>query len=90
MEIQYINTTQANESSYIAVNFKNGKELWQILRVIGKLNYVSIEKLYPNPFCGGGARFENFDKAQERYKSPKIKTMILMAEEALNRNLILQ
>jgi hypothetical protein len=44
------------------------------------LNYISVRKETNNPFNGPGRTFKDFDQATRAYKSPAMKTALLMAE----------
>jgi len=83
MEIVRQDKLEQNNSIYASVVLKSNKNTFRILKVSGKFNYVSIKK-ENQPFATLGKEFDNFDKAQEHYKQPEIKSMILFAESFLN------
>jgi hypothetical protein len=54
------------------------------MQAFGQYSYVSVRKNHANPFANKlGNDYPSWDKAQEKYASPSVKTMILMAELAL-------
>lgn len=68
--------------TYTSVVIKSGKTDYTFQKVVGKINRVSVYK-NNTPFLSTGKDFLSFDEAQQHYKNPKLKTMILMAETAL-------
>jgi hypothetical protein len=76
---------KTTNSVYRYVTVESGKTVFgfMVRTIESRIDYVSVAKLSSNPFMTAGARFESFDAAQERYKSPLVKTMILLAESLL-------
>ncbi len=70
-----------NGSTYQTVLIETGKTKYSILLVSGKFNYVSVRKHVPGSLLG--KRFDSFADAQANYSSALVKTILLMAEEAL-------
>lgn len=72
---------EKTESTYISYPFKAMGNNWTALEVTGHHNYVSICKKTNNPFGGAiGTEFRGWDEATRHYKSPAMKTALLMAE----------
>lgn len=78
-----VETQKINESVYKFVTLTSGKSQYTFSIVTGKFNYVSVCK-DGNPYGSIGKQFVSFDAAQEVYKSPMVKTMILLAQSLLN------
>jgi hypothetical protein len=57
--------------------------IWNVMVVQGKYNYVNVSKATNNPYRGAGKDFENFDKAQCAYKCDGLKAFILQVELGL-------
>ena len=84
MQIGKVSRNDSSGTSYKSVIIKNGKQQWSFMQASGKYNYVSVRKDHANPFRNLlGNEYDSWDNAQEKYKSPSVKTMILMAELAL-------
>jgi len=83
MQILRQDNFKANNSTYKSVVLQSNKNSYRILYVTGKFNYVSVKK-ENQPFSTLGKEFENFEKAQEHYKQPEIKTMLLFAQTLLS------
>ena len=81
MKITVKDTHTANGSDYNAVTIETGKTVYTVLKVSGKLNYVSVRKHVPGSTLG--KEFGSFAEAQSNYKSATVKTVLLMAEESL-------
>ena len=72
---------EKTQSTYISYPFKALGNNWTALEVTGRYNYVSICKKSNNPLGGvAGTDFKDWDEATRHYKSPAIKTALLMAE----------
>lgn len=71
-------TIVANNSTYTSHSFYIGKTRYNVLVVVGKLNYVTVLK--PGPFVVAGKQFENFDSAVRHYKHPSIKLELTKIE----------
>lgn len=83
MQVLRQDKLEANNSLYNSVVLQSNKNIYRILYVTGKFNYVSVKK-ENQPFSILGKEFENFDKAQEHYKQSEIKTMLLFAQTLLS------
>ena len=53
---------------------------YTISEVTGKYNYINVRKETNNPFKTLGKEFKTWDDACKAYKSPEMKTALLMAE----------
>lgn len=84
MAMEILETTkhidEKTQTVYKGVRVNIGKTKWSVTQASGKFNYITVRKTYPNPFGMIGKEFESFNKAQEEYKSPEVKTMLLMVE----------
>jgi hypothetical protein len=70
--------------TYKYVVVKSGKTEYAFMSAdLTHRKYVAIKRVSANPWDSLGKEFESFGKAQEGYKSPLVKTMILLAESAL-------
>ncbi len=68
------------ETTYIQHKINAKGNVYSVLIVSGKINYISIRKETNNPFKGAGKEFKNFDHAQEHYKCPEMKLALLKLE----------
>jgi hypothetical protein len=82
MKSSEITSLETNGAKYSSVTISGHKNQYTFTRVAGKYNYVAILKMN-NPYKTLGKQFESFDKAQEAYRLPELKTMILLAESLL-------
>ena len=83
MRISQVNILNdaATQSTYGTLTITSGRSIWAFVEVTGKFNYVSICKKHANPFGGRlGKDYRRWDDAQGHYKSPQVKSFILMAE----------
>lgn len=72
---------EKTESTYINYPFSVLGNKWKVLEVTGRHNYVSVCKVTNNPLGGVmGKDFASWDHATRHYKSPAMKTALLMAE----------
>jgi hypothetical protein len=67
------------DTYYNSVLITSGKLHYHFLQVTGYLEMVAITNMN-SPWKSLGKQFKSFDDAQESYKMPKLKSMILMAE----------
>lgn len=71
-------TDMTNYTTYQQVIKGN---LFQIMVVTGKYNYISVTKKTNNPFGGKiGKDFKSFDEAVASYKSGEMKAFLLQVE----------
>jgi len=75
MEISII-----NGATYKTTQVQVLGNTYTIAEVTGKYNYVNVRKETNNPFKTLGKEFKNWDVACRAYKSPEMKTALLMAE----------
>lgn len=59
----------------VMVEVKGNK--WEIMKVTGASNYVSVRKATNNPFATLGKSFADEDEALAHYKSPAMQTAII-------------
>jgi len=71
-------------STYTTKEITVKGNIFSVLIVSGSINYIMIRKETNNPYKTAGKQFENFDKAQENYKCPVMKTELLKIELGLN------
>lgn len=83
MQVSEVSQEIANGATYKVVEITGKKNTWAFMMVSGKYNYVTVRKVSNNPFGMLGKQFDSFDQAQENYKMPELKTMILLAETML-------
>ena len=58
---------------------------YRVTEYKGRFNYVEVCKENANPFGGRiGTDFKTWDEAARHYKSPEMKTALLVAELELN------
>jgi hypothetical protein len=82
MKNSTVETQKANDSVYKFVTLTSGKTQYTFSIVTGRFNYVSVCK-NGNPYGSIAKQFVSFDQAQEVYKSPIVKAMILIAQNLL-------
>lgn len=69
------------ETIYISKRVTVKGNIYRISQAIGRYNYIEICKMTNNPFGGRiGKDFKSWDEATRHYKSPEMKTALLMAE----------
>ena len=74
-------TSTANNSIYATIETKVSGNTWDVMKVSGAINYVMVTKKTNNPFGGRiGKQFANFELAAKHYKSPEMKTALMMCE----------
>ena len=71
---------ETTQSTYINYPFIALGNKWTVIEVSGRFNYVNVCKQTNNPFKTIGTDFKSWDEATRHYKSPAIKTALLMAE----------
>lgn len=69
-----------NETKYKNAEIKVLGNTWIIVEVSGKYNYINITKITNNPFRGPGKDYATWDDACKAYKSPEMKTALLITE----------
>lgn len=74
---------QATGSTYTSHHFEIGKTRWSVLVVSGKSNFITVRKIYPNPFGTLGKQFKTIDEAQTQYKNPDLKLALLKIETGI-------
>ena len=84
IQLGIVETLEQGGSTYKGVYFSACGNIWFAAQVSGKRSYVSIKKVTNNPFGLMGKEFENWDKAQEKYKQAEMKAALLIAESQLN------
>ena len=67
-------------TTYIPFRKEIKGNIFEILVVSGKYNYISISKITNNPFRTVGKEFNSYDSAVKGYKSAEMKTFILEVE----------
>ena len=70
---------------YKTVHIEHGKKKYAITESFGKYGHNVTVRDMKTPFATLGKDFRNFDEAVSHYKSPVMKTMLLLAEEKLSR-----
>lgn len=69
------------ETIYISKRVTVKGNIYRITQAKGRFNYISVCKTTNNPFGGIlGKDFKSWDEATRHYKSPEMKTALLMAE----------
>jgi hypothetical protein len=82
-----ITTSTTNGAKYSTITKKVAGNTWEFMQVSGTYNYISVCKKTNNPFGGRmGKDFKTFEAAAKHYKSPEMKTALLMAEIEFNAN----
>ena len=78
-------TTQftENETIYTTTNFFIKNTEYRVLVVVGKFNYVNVNKIC-NYRRSLGKDFKNFNEAANAYKNPQIKLELLKIEMGIN------
>jgi hypothetical protein len=79
-----ITVRQSNGSTYKGITIKGNVNTWEILKVSGKFNYVSVYKRNL-PFVSLGKQFNNFEEMKAAYKSKEVLQIIEIAETMLNQ-----
>ncbi len=72
--------TTTNDSTYTTTNVTVKGNVYSVLVVKGKYNYISIRKETNNPFKTIGREFKSFDEAAAAYKTPEMKIELLKIE----------
>ena len=67
-------------TSYKTTQVKILGNTWNITLASGQSNYVQVTKWTNNPWGRIGKQYPNFQAAAQAYKSPEMKTALLMAE----------
>lgn len=69
------------ETIYISRKVTVKGNIYRIGQAKGRHNYIEVCKITNNPFGGKlGKDFQTWDEATRHYKSPEMKTALLMAE----------
>lgn len=69
-----------SHTTYHTIEFKALGNTWTACVASGLFNYVQITKMTNNPFRGMGKQFDTWEAAAASYRSPAMKTALLMAE----------
>lgn len=74
-----------NGITYTSQDFEIKGNTFSIMVVTGRVNYVNVLKKTNNPFKTLGKQYKDFTEAAAAYKSPEMKTALLMAEMNLTQ-----
>lgn len=66
-----------SETNYKTEEIKVKGNVYQVMRVTGKYNYINILKATNNPFGSIGKDFKSEDEAIANYKSPAMKAALI-------------
>lgn len=77
---QQIERNMTTATTYDSKEFTAKGNKYCVTIVSGSINYIAVAKLTNNPYRTLGKQFDNFDKAQEHYKCPEMKTALLKIE----------
>lgn len=70
---------------YKTIHIEEGKKKYAITERTGKYGYAITVRDMKSPHATLGKDFKSWDEAVSSYKSPLMKTMLLLAEEKLSR-----
>lgn len=73
-------TFNAGHSIYTTIETIVAGNTWQITKVVGMYNAITVLKVTNNPYRTLGKPFASFTAAANHYKSAEMKTALLMAE----------
>ena len=83
MKTSNLRKNEISNSIYRSVTVDSGKTSYTFCQVSGHFNYFTVTK-NNMPFGLVGKDFTSFEAAQKAYKSPLVKTMMLIASVELN------
>lgn len=84
-------THRTKDAMYATSTKKVAGNMWDIMWVFGSSNYVSVTKMTNNPASRfGGKYFKSFEDAAKNYKSPEMKTALMMAEIELKEYIAIE
>ena len=84
MELGTVTSNEVAGTTYKTVNLKVSGNVFSFTQVVGKFNYISIQKCTNNPFKTLGKQFDRWEDAESHYKSPDMQIAILFASENLS------
>jgi hypothetical protein len=73
-----------NGTTYTTTKIEIKGNIYSVMVVKGKFNYINVSKLTNNPFRTIGKNFNNFDEAVLNYKSAEMKIELLKIECNIN------
>jgi hypothetical protein len=84
-------TLRTKDAMYATSTKKVAGNMWNIMWVFGSSNYVSVTKMTNNPaYRFGGKIYKSFEDAAKNYKSPEMKTALMMAEIELKEYIAIE